>query len=93
MIKRKLITAAAGMLLLAASSAFAHPPHWAPAHGWHAKHHYRPYYYAPPAYVVVRPQPYYVYAPAPRVYYTPPPVVYSPAPVYPSWSVSIGGRF
>jgi hypothetical protein len=79
MLKKILITTAAlgfGALAFGVSTAaLAHPPYWAPAHGWRA-HAYTPaprYYHAP--------RPVYV-APAPRVYYAPPPVAYYPAPVY-----------
>jgi hypothetical protein len=78
MIKHKLLTLAAGILLFAAAPAFAdggwrheHRGHGY-AHGhWKFKHH------RPHRVVVV---------PAPRVYYAPPPVVYAPPPpvvVYP----------
>jgi hypothetical protein len=73
MLSKKLAIAAAALLVSA--PALAHPPHWAPAYGWKAKHH-RPV-------IVVAPRPYYVapaYYPAP-VYYYPAPV-YRPAPVY-----------
>ena len=92
--KKLLIAGALGAALAFAVPAFADPPHWAPAYGWRAKHHhYRPYYPARPALVVVPPQPCYYYAP-PRVYYVPPrPAINPPAPVYPDWRVSIGLRF
>ena len=71
-------------------AALAHPPHWAPAHGWRAKHgHYyapRPVYVAPrPVYVVPAPRVVYAAPPAP-VYYPAP--VYHPAPVYSAPSIS-----
>lgn len=61
--------------------ALADPPHWAPAHGWRAKHY--GYYHAPRA-VYVAPAPRIVYAPPPRVVYPyyAAPVVVRPAPVY-----------
>jgi hypothetical protein len=73
------------VLLIAASlgfsgAALAHPPEWAPAHGWRGHHehyyeHYRPYYVAPrPVYVM----------PAPRVVYAQPAPVVVPGPVYPA---------
>ena len=56
---------AAAVLTAASGAALAHPPQWAPAHGYRA-HHYQPYvrqyYYAPPPRVVYRPVP--VYPPA-----------------------------
>lgn len=90
---------AAGTTLLAASPAFADPPHWAPAHGWRAKHHHPHYVYRAPAYVyyparpvVVVPPPVY-YAPAP-VYYAPPaPVLYGHIPLNSGAHVSFGVRF
>jgi hypothetical protein len=64
MLKKLLLAAAA---LGFSGAALAHPPHWAPAHGYRAHHHYypayRPVYVVPayrPVYVVPRP----VYAPA-----------------------------
>ena len=79
MLTKVLLTAAA---LGFSGAALAHPPHWAPAHGYRAHHdYYRPYVVAPRA-VYVAPRPVYV-VPAPRVVYAAPPapVVY-PAPVY-----------
>ena len=58
------LAVATGTTLLAAAPAFADPPHWAPAHGWHAKHRHR-YYQLPPRFVVVPPAPYYSYPPPP----------------------------
>lgn len=90
MLKKLLIaTAALGF----SSTVLADPPHWAPAHGWRAKHHHRHHHHGYHAYA---PRPVYV-VPAPRVVYAapPPPVLYYPAPVYhpapvhPSGSVSI----
>jgi hypothetical protein len=71
--------------------ALADPPHWAPAHGWRAKHYPHGYYYAP-RHVYVVPAPRVVYAPPPPVaypYYAAPVVVrpapvYRPVPVYPA---------
>ena len=88
MLKKTLLslgTAAAALCL--SGAALAHPPHWAPAHGYY-KHHPR-FYYAPRPVVVV-PAPRVVYAPPPPVvypYYAAPVVVrpapvYAPAPVY-----------
>ena len=58
------------LVIPAAAPAFADPPHWAPAHGWRAKHH-RPVHYGPrswhpyPAYVVTpAAPPRYVQVPA-----------------------------
>jgi hypothetical protein len=83
------------VLLIAATlgfsgAALAHPPHWAPAHGYrghygHEVSHYRPHYVAPrPVYVA--PRPVYV-VPAPRVVYAHPAPVAVPAPVYPPAAV------
>jgi hypothetical protein len=75
--KKLAVAAAAGTALLGASSAFANPPRWAPAYGWHAKHHHPHYVYAYPA-------PAYVYVPPPVVYYPPPPprpVIYGRIPL------------
>ena len=83
MLKKTLLLAAAGLGF--SGVALAHPPQWAPAHGWRAHHHeyYRPYM-APRA-VYVAPRPVYV-VPAPRVVYAAPPapVYYPAAPVYPA---------
>ena len=85
MLKKILITLGATAATLGSGLALAEPPYWAPAHGWRAHQHYRPYYYAPrPVYVV--PAPRIVYAPPPPVvypYYATPAVV-APAPVYPA---------
>ncbi|HUQ74685.1 MAG TPA: hypothetical protein VM183_08170 [Burkholderiales bacterium] len=85
-----LITAALGF----SSAALADPPHWAPAHGWRAKHDYRHGYYER-GYHAYAPRPVYV-VPAPRIVYAPPPPVmyypapaYRPAPVYAAPGVSI----
>ena len=73
MLKKSLVAAA---LLTLSGAALAQPPHWAPAHGWRAKH-------APaPRYVVHRPAVvHHYYRPAPRPVYVvhrapPPPPVY-----------------
>jgi len=88
MLKKTLFIAAA---LGFSSAALADPPHWAPAHGWRAKHKHHRHYYAPPP-VYVAPRPVYV-VPAPRVVYAPPPapVYYAPPPqpMYPAPGVSI----
>lgn len=65
MLKKTLVAAA---LAAASGAALAHPPHWAPAHGYRA-HHEQPQvrYYQPPV----------------RYYYPAPRVVYRPVPVYP----------
>jgi hypothetical protein len=97
--KKIAIALAAGGTLLAAAPAFATPPHWAPAHGWRAKHHHHHHYrgaayvYYPARPVVVLP-PRVVYAPPPPVYYAPPaPVLYGHVPVGPNARVSFGVRF
>lgn len=99
MLSKKLAIAAAALAV--SGAALAHPPHWAPAHGWHAKQykHYKHQYYAPrPVVVVPPPHVYYVprpvYYPAPAYYpapvYHPAPVYYpAPAPVSPSVSIGI----
>jgi hypothetical protein len=103
MLKKLILTAAAGTVLIA-SSAFAQG--WDHDRGWHRgweqqrwehRHHWHPN-----GYVVVRPAPVIVspyYAPAP-VYMAPPAPVYSvpapayyPAPVYAEPSVSVRLRF
>jgi hypothetical protein len=88
MLKKILVIAAT---LGFSGAALAHPPHWAPAHGYRA--HYvapRPVFVAQPVYVA--PRPVYV-VPAPRVVYAAPPrpIAYPvyPAPAYGSPSVSI----
>lgn len=85
MLKKLLLAAAA---LGFSGAALAHPPHWAPAHGYRAHAHYYPVYrplYRPiyaPASVYVVPRP--VYAP---VYAAP---VYAPAyPVAPGISIRL----
>ena len=97
MLKKTLLFAAASLGF--SGAALAHPPQWAPAHGWRGHHeyehsHYRPYYVPPravyvaprPVYVVPAPRVVYAAPPAPVVYSAPPaPVVYSaPVPVYPA---------
>lgn len=87
-LKKLVLGIAAGASLLSAAPVFAHPPGWAPAHGWRAKHAqpYYPYYRAP-AYVVVPARPVYV-APPPVVYVPPPrPVFYGTIPVSPGFQV------
>jgi hypothetical protein len=80
--KKLVVVATAGTALLGASSAFANPPNWAPAYGWHAKrhHHYQS-------------RPVVIYAPAP-VYYYPPqrPVIYGHVPVTPALRIGFGIR-
>ena len=86
--KKLAIAAGAGAALMGVSPAFANPPHWAPAYGWHAKHQHH-----------FRPRPVVIYAPAP-VYYLPPPppavlpgpVIYGRIPVTPDLRVSFGMR-
>ena len=86
--KKIALTLAAGATLLVAAPVFADPPHWAPAHGWRAKHHHPHHYYRAPAYVyyparpvvVVPPPVYYAPPPAP-VYYRPAPAIYGRIPV------------
>ena len=80
--KKLALVTAAGLMLSAASTAFADPPYWAPAHGWRAKHqrqvvvvHHRPHYVARPVYAAA---PIVV---APPVYYASP-AYYAPLPVY-----------
>ncbi len=73
--KKLALATTTGLMLSAASTAFADPPYWAPAHGWRAKHirqvvvvHHRPHYVARPVYYA---SPAY-YAPLPAygtVYY------------------------
>jgi hypothetical protein len=88
--------ASAATTVLGASSAFANPPNWAPAYGWHAKRHH---HHRPRPVVVYRPAPVY-YVPAP-VYYAPPPrprlvvpapVIYGHVPVSPHLGISFGLR-
>ena len=65
---------AAAVLTAVSGAALAHPPYWAPAHGYRA-HHYQPqlrYYYPPAPRVVYRPVPVYpataVVVPAPGIF-------------------------
>ncbi len=67
MLKKALAFAA---LAAASGAALAHPPHWAPAHGYRAQVRHS------------APQVRYYYPPAPRVVYRPAPVYVAPAPVY-----------
>ena len=80
MLKKTLLITAASLGF--SGAALAHPPQWAPAHGYRA-HHEAPRYYYPPR-VVYAPRPVYV-VPAPHVVYAAPPApVLYPAPVYPA---------
>ena len=54
-LKKLALAAATGTTLLAAAPAFAHPPHWAPAHGWRAQHHQPRHYHRAPPYVYYQP--------------------------------------
>jgi len=73
MLKKSLVAAA---LLTLSGAALAQPPHWAPAHGWRAKHAPVRHYVAPRPAVV-----HHYYRPAPRPVYVvhrappPPPAV------------------
>lgn len=94
-LKKLALAAAAGTTLLAAAPAFAHPPQWAPAHGWRAQAHHRryyPHYYRPPAYAYY---PAWPVAIAPRAYYYAPPrpVLYGQIPVRPDLRGSFGVQF
>jgi hypothetical protein len=97
MLKKLILTAAAGTALLS-SAAFADNG-W--HHGWEHRHHWHPYggyvvvgpqYYPAPAPYYVAPAPVYVAPPAP-VYSQPAPVYY-PAPAYvaPAPAVTVGFR-
>ena len=90
MFKKTLITIGAMAATLGSGLALANPPYWAPAHGWRAHQHYRPYYVAPrPVYVM--PAPRYVYAPPPPVvypYYAAPAAVVA-APIAPGVSIRL----
>jgi hypothetical protein len=73
MLKKSLVAAA---LLALSGAALAQPPHWAPAHGWRAKHQPVRHYVAHRPVVVQ-----HYYRPAPRPVYVvhrapPPPPVY-----------------
>ena len=92
-LKKLALATAAGAALLATAPAFANPPHWAPAHGWRAKHHHPHYVYRAPAYVYVPARPVYVPAPAPVYYYPPRPVIYGQVPVGPDVRIGFGVRF
>src|SRR3954465_11667198 len=75
---KKILLITAGVLGVS-STALAHPPHWAPAHGYRAYYEHEHSHYRP---VYVTPRPVYV-VPAPRVVYAAPPApVFYPAPVY-----------
>ena len=102
MLKKALLILAGTAAALGSTAVLADPPHWAPAHGWRAKHwdreyheHYRPHYYAyAPRPVYVVPAPRVVYAPPPPpVVYAPAPVVVHPAPIYADPSISIRLNF
>ena len=90
-IKNFALGAAAGAALFSTVPALAHPPGWAPAHGWRARHAYPYYPYRAPAYVLVPARP--VYAVPPPVTYVPPPrpVFYGTIPIGPA--VQVGVRF
>ena len=84
MLSKKLaVLAAAGAALALSAPAFADPPHWAPAHGWRAKHQN---YHHGHRYVVIKHRPYY-YAPPPRVV-----VIRQPAPYYYDYGPVIYGQ-
>ena len=79
MLKKTLVTIALAAL---SGTALAHPPEWAPAHGYRAQQTYR--YQPQVRYYAAAPRPVYVARPvylAPRpVYVAPAPVVYAPHP-------------
>jgi len=90
--KKLVLLTASGFMLSAASAAFADPPHWAPAHGWRAKHqnrHHvaRPAYYPERTYYYSRP----AYYPQRTYYYEPSYTYYEPAPAYGYGTVYYGG--
>jgi hypothetical protein len=93
MLKKTLLTLSATAAALVSTSVLADPPHWAPAHGYRAKHHHynHHHYYPAPRRVVVVPAPRVVYAPPPPVVYPyyAAPVVVRPAPVYSAPAISI----
>jgi hypothetical protein len=91
-LKRLSLAAAAGVSLLAAAPAFADPPHWAPAHGWRAQHHYPHYYYRAPAYVYYPARPVVIAPPPPAYYYAPAPVIYGRIPVNPDLQIGFRVR-
>lgn len=78
MLKKLLLAAAA---LGFSGVALAHPPHWAPAHGWRAKQPYYPVYRSAyrPVYVVPRP-----------VYVVPQPAYAPVVPVAPAYPIAPG---
>ncbi len=74
---KKLILATA--LIGGSTAALANPPHWVPAYGYRAHHHYYPAYR--PVYVL----------PAYRPVYVVPRPVYAPAvPVVPAYPIAPG---
>ena len=79
---KKLILAAAGLMIAAPVLADGGHRHQRPHH-WKQHHfHSRPVIVVPPR-VYYAPPPHVYYAPPPRVYYAPPaPVYYAPPPVY-----------
>ena len=96
MLKKLILTAAAGTALFA-SSAFADEgrhrgwehERWEQHERWEHRHHWHPY----GGYVVVNPAPYYAPAPVdmapPAPVYSAPAPAYYPAPVYAQPSVSV----
>lgn len=85
------VALALGATFGGSGTAAADPPRWAPAHGWHQKHH--PPAYAHRGYRAYPPPTYYA---PPRAYYGPPlvygpPAVYRPAPWPPV--IVIGATF
>ena len=74
MLKKALVAAALAGL---STAALANPPHWAPAYGYRAHHHYNyaPYYRPYVRYYPVAPRPVIV-APAPIVVPPPPAIVF-----------------
>jgi len=80
---KKLILAAAGLMIAAPVLADGGHRHQRPHH-WKQHHfHSRPVIVMPPPRVYYAPPPHVYYAPPPRVYYAPPaPVYYAPPPVY-----------
>ena len=87
----KKLAIAIGASLGFAMPAFAGPPHWAPAHGWRAKHHHPHYYYRAPAHVYYPARPVVVVPPPRYYYYAPPrPVIYGRIPL--SRDVDVGFR-
>jgi hypothetical protein len=94
-LKKLTLAAAAGTAFFVAAPAFASPPHWAPAHGWRAKHHHhhrvKPVVVYAPAPVYYVPAPVYYAPPPPRIV-VPAPVIYGHIPVSPNVSVNFGFR-